>query len=150
MNDWRSIMSRGPRSRWSRRTAALAKRLDVAEHVCFAGDVPNASVPALIQQARLLAFPTWCESFGLPLAEALAMGAPAVAADIPACREVGGEAAAYYSPGDVGSLTGAMDDLLRFPEATLAMAELAYERGKMFSWRDNAIGVRQTLEKALS
>jgi len=137
-------------SRWSRRSAALAERLGVAERVCFAGDVPNAGVPLLIQQARLLVFPTWCESFGLPLAEALAMGAPAVAADIPACREVGADAAWYYAPGEVASLSAAIDDLLRFPEATAGMARLAYERGKHFDWRDNAVAVRQTLQKALA
>jgi glycosyltransferase involved in cell wall biosynthesis len=136
-------------SRWSRRSLALAERLGVAEHVCFAGDVRNVDVPALIQQARLLVFPTWCESFGLPLAEALAMGAPAVAADIPACREVGGDAARYYAPGDIASLTATIDDLLCFPEATTAMAERAHERGRMFHWRDNAMAVRQTLLKAV-
>src|SRR5437016_3469270 len=125
-------------SRWSRRSAGLARQLGVGEHVCFAGDVPNAKVAELIREARLLVFPTWCESFGLPLAEALAMGAPAVAADIPACREVGGDAAWYYSPGEVDSLSAAIDDLLRFPEATAGMARMAYERGKQFDWRDNA------------
>jgi alpha-1,3-rhamnosyl/mannosyltransferase len=136
-------------SRWSRRSVALARRLGVEEYVCFAGDVPNARIPELIQQARLLVFPTWCESFGLPLAEALAMGAPAVAADIPACREVGSDAAWYYATGEVGSMAAAIDDLLRFPEATAGMARRAHERGKQFDWRDNAVAVRQTLHKAL-
>jgi glycosyltransferase involved in cell wall biosynthesis len=136
-------------SRWSRRSAGLARQLGVGEHVCFAGDVPNTRVAELIRDSRLLVFPTWCESFGLPLAEALAMGAPAVAADIPACREVGGDAAWYYAPGDVDSLAKAIDDLLSFPEATAAMARSAYERGKLFDWRANAVAVRQTLEKAL-
>jgi glycosyltransferase involved in cell wall biosynthesis len=136
-------------SRWSRRSVALAERLGVRDRVCFAGDVPNARVPHLVQQARLLVFPTWCESFGLPLAEALAMGAPAVAADIPACREVGGDAACYYAPGEVASMAAAIDDLLRFPEATAGLARGARERGKQFDWRHNAVGVRQTLQKAL-
>src|SRR5262249_26575443 len=91
-------------SRWSRRSQSLARQLGVTERVCFAGDVPNTRVPEMIRQARVLVFPTWCESFGLPLAEALAMGAPAVAADIPACREVGGDAAGYYATGDAHSL----------------------------------------------
>jgi glycosyltransferase involved in cell wall biosynthesis len=127
---------------------AIAQRLGVAEHLWFAGDVPNAGIPALIQSARLLVFPTWCESFGLPLAEALAMGAPAVAGDIPACNEVGGEAARYYAPGEVSSLTVAIDDVLRSPQATAAMANRAYERGRMFQWRDNALGVHRMLLEA--
>jgi len=136
-------------SRWSRRSVALAKRSGVAESVCFAGDVPNEKVPTLIQQARLLVYPTWCESFGLPLAEALAMGAPAVAADIPACREVGGDAARYYTPGDPESLASVIGDLLASPESSRALAESAYVRGKKFQWRDNAVAVRETLVKAI-
>jgi glycosyltransferase involved in cell wall biosynthesis len=137
-------------SRWSRKSMALAQRLGVADRLCFAGDVPNAQIPALIQQARLLVFPTWCESFGLPLAEALAMGAPAVAADIPACREVGEHAARYYSPGDGHSLAEAIDDLLASPEKASALAEQAHERGRVFNWRDNAVGVRRSLLQAIA
>jgi glycosyltransferase involved in cell wall biosynthesis len=135
-------------SRWSQRSLALAERLGVAEAVCFAGDVPNRDVPALIQGARLLVFPTWCESFGLPLAEALAMGAPAVAANIPACREVGGEAARYYTAGDPASLAAAIDDLLDSRRSAAALAEAAYARGKIFGWRDNAVAVHRTLVEA--
>jgi glycosyltransferase involved in cell wall biosynthesis len=134
-------------SRWSRRSAALAQRLGVSERVAFAGDVPNLLVPELIKQARALVFPTWCESFGLPLAEALAMGAPAVAADIPACREVGGDAACYYAPGDADSLAAGLGALLGRDASELS--EKARARGEQFSWRDNAIAVRQTLERAM-
>lgn len=136
-------------SRWSRRSMALAERSGVADAVCFAGDVPNDRVPGLIQQSRLLVFPTWCESFGLPLAEALAMGAPAVAADIPACREVGGTAARYYAPGNPESLAGVIGDLLDSSESATALAEAAYARGKQFQWRDNALAVRDTLARAI-
>ncbi|HEY3061201.1 MAG TPA: glycosyltransferase family 1 protein [Chloroflexota bacterium] len=135
-------------SRWAGRSAALATSLGIEEHVQWAGDVPNARIPVLIQMARALVFPTWCESFGLPLAEALAMGAPAVAADIPACREVGGDAACYYAPGDASSLAGALDRLLS--EDTSGLSERARARGAAFSWRDNAVAVRQTLQRAMN
>jgi alpha-1,3-rhamnosyl/mannosyltransferase len=135
-------------SRFSRRSVALARRLGLSEQLCFAGDVPNVKVPELIQQARLLVFPTWCESFGLPLAEALAMGAPAIAADIPACREVGGDAALYYAPGDPVSLADAIGSLLASPESTRMLAAAAHVRGQGFDWRENALAVRGTLLKA--
>ncbi|MDQ6673614.1 MAG: glycosyltransferase [Chloroflexota bacterium] len=137
-------------SRWSRRSMALAERSGLADWVCFAGEVPNSRLPDLIQQSRVLVFPTWCESFGLPLAEAMAMGAPAVAADIPACREVGGAAARYYAPGDPRSLAAVIGDLLASREASRALAEAAYARGKQFQWRDNGIAVRETLVKAVN
>jgi alpha-1,3-rhamnosyl/mannosyltransferase len=147
--DLRLVLTGTPdESRFSRRSVALARRLGVLEQVCFAGDVPNAKVPELIQGARLLVYPTWCESFGLPLAEALAMGAPAVAADIPACREVGGNTALYYAPGDPVSLADAIRTLLGSPERSLELSAAAYARGAKFNWRDNAVAVRHTLLKA--
>ncbi len=136
-------------TRWSKRSARLAEQLGVADHVCFAGDIPNHKMPALMQQARVIVLPTWCESFGLPLAEALAMGAPAVAADIPACREVGGDGARYYAPGEPQSLADAIDALLTFTEQAEALARRGYERGRVFQWRDNALAVRQTLQRAV-
>jgi glycosyltransferase involved in cell wall biosynthesis len=137
-------------SRWSRRSARLAEQLGIADRVCFIGDIPNHKLPERIRLARVLIFPTWCESFGLPLAEALAMGAPAVAADIPACREVGGEAARYYTPGDAASLAEIVGALLDDPAAIADLATAAQEHGKQFSWRANAVLVRASLDKAIS
>ncbi len=136
-------------SRWARRTAELAGRLGVAERVDFVGAVPNGDVPRLIEEARLLVFPTWCESFGLPLAEALAMGAPALAADIPACREVGGEAACYYQPGSARSLSDAIACLLGDAALRQRYALAARARGAGFQWSANAAGVRRTLALSL-
>lgn len=135
-------------SRWSARTVALAARLGLSDAVCFAGDVPNPRVPELINAARLLVFPTWCESFGLPLAEALAMGAPAVAADIPACREVGGDAARYYAPGDAESLARAIEPILASRDTAQSLSLAARERGQTFTWRANAEAVHSTLARA--
>jgi glycosyltransferase involved in cell wall biosynthesis len=136
-------------SRWSRSSATLVSQLGLDGRVCFAGDVPNPLVPDLIGQAQLLVFPTWCESFGLPLAEALAMGAPAIAGDIPACREVGADAACFYAPGDAQSLARSIAGLLKDAPRRDALAEAAYERGRVFQWRDNAVLVRRTLERAV-
>jgi glycosyltransferase involved in cell wall biosynthesis len=76
------------------------------------------------------------------------MGAPAIAADIPACREVGGDAALYYAPGDPVSLADAIGSLLASPESTRMLAAAAHVRGQGFDWRENALAVRGTLLKA--
>lgn len=135
-------------SRWSARTVALADRLGISDAICFAGDVPNPRIPELINASRLLVFPTWCESFGLPLAEALAMGAPAVAADIPACREVGADAARYYAPGDAASLARTIEPILASRDVAQSLSAAALQRGQTFTWRTNAEAVRETLVRA--
>lgn len=59
----------------------------------------NAARP-LVAGARALLFPSFAEGYGLPMAEALAMGVPVIASDLPALREVGGDAATYLPPDD--------------------------------------------------
>lgn len=62
--------------------------------------LPDAAVAGLLQGARALLFPSFAEGYGLPLAEALALGVPAICSDLPALREVGGEAPEYLDPLD--------------------------------------------------
>lgn len=63
-------------------------------------DLPDDAVAGLLQGARALLFPSFAEGYGLPLAEALALGVPAICSDLPALREVGGDAPDYLSPLD--------------------------------------------------
>lgn len=135
-------------SPWAGRTAALARQLGLKERVHFRGDLPNEAIPGLVAEASAVVFPTWCESFGLPLAEALAMGAPAVAGDIPACREVGGDAALYYHPGSADSLADRVSVLLAEPARAAELARAARPRGASFRWRDTAAGTLESLRRA--
>ena len=64
------------------------------------GRLSDQEVAHLIQGATALLCPSFVEGFGLPLAEAMALGTPVLASDIPAAREVGGGAADYLHPLD--------------------------------------------------
>lgn len=62
--------------------------------------LPDTEVVRLLRGARALLFPSFTEGFGLPLAEALALGTPVLCSDIPVFREIGGDAAHYIDPLD--------------------------------------------------
>lgn len=64
------------------------------------GRMPDAALRALLRDARALLMPSFAEGFGLPVAEALAMGVPVLASDIAAHREAGGDAPDYLDPLD--------------------------------------------------
>ena len=69
-------------------------------HVVELGAVSDARLAGLMRECRALLMPSFEEGFGLPLVEALTLGAPVIASDIPAFREVAGEAATFLSPLD--------------------------------------------------
>lgn len=83
---------------------AAEQPANVIEH----NHLDDAAMRRLLGGARALLFPSRAEGYGLPLAEALAMGVPVVASDLPALREVGGDAAMYLSPDDVAGWTAAV------------------------------------------
>jgi len=64
-------------------------------------DLPDAEVAAHLANARALLAPSHAEASGLPAAEALALGCPVIAADLPAFRAVGGDAPDYLDPLDL-------------------------------------------------
>ena len=70
----------------------LARQCGVAERVKFLGAVDRERLPDLYASADAFVFASVTETQGLVLAEALAAGAPVIAADAPQVREVLGGA----------------------------------------------------------
>jgi glycosyltransferase involved in cell wall biosynthesis len=77
---------------------ALAGQTGVAPWVEFVGPFDRAEALRLYRGADIFVFPSLVESFGHPLAEAMAAGLPIAAADTPVNREVCGSAAVYFQP----------------------------------------------------
>ncbi len=78
----------------------LEKSPALQEHVVEVNDASDQDMIALLQHSKTLLFPSFAEGWGMPLAEALALGTPAICADIPALRECGHEYACYLDPLD--------------------------------------------------
>jgi len=60
----------------------------------------DPEVRDLIAGARAVLLPSFAEGFGLPVVEALALGAPVIASDLPALREAGGDVPEHLDPLD--------------------------------------------------
>jgi glycosyltransferase involved in cell wall biosynthesis len=111
---------------------------DLAPHVKLLGTVPDAELASLYAGAACFVMPSLHEGFGLPLAEAMAAGVPAVASDIPALREVGGEAVRYADPLDAESFVRAIRAALDDREGSQLRAAAARGRARRFRWEDTA------------
>ena len=72
--------------------------------VRFVGFVSPADLPGLYAAATVFAYPSELEGFGLPVAEAMAQGAPVVTSAGRSTEEVAGGAAVLVDPLDVDSI----------------------------------------------
>jgi len=78
----------------------LERCADLAGHVEERPGVTDDVLQALLAGARALLLPSFAEGFGLPVAEALCAGTPAICSDLPALREAGGPVPEYLDPLD--------------------------------------------------
>lgn len=67
-------------------------------HISILGYIEESQKWSLLKNARLLLLPSFMEGFGLPVAEALIMGIPAVVSDIPVFHELFGPSVEYVDP----------------------------------------------------
>jgi len=64
------------------------------------GRCSDAELDEHLRGARALLFPTLVEGYGLPLVEALALGTPVIASDLPVFHEIGQEVPDFIDPLD--------------------------------------------------
>jgi glycosyltransferase involved in cell wall biosynthesis len=76
---------------------------------------PDAALDLLSHAAALL-FPSLAEGFGLPILEALALGTPVVASDLPEIRSWTGAAVRHVPPGDTPAWVAAISAAVDAPE----------------------------------
>jgi len=117
---------------------ARAATGELAERVHLLGAVPYGDVRGWYAGASLFVFPSYLETFGHPLLEAMAMELPVVAADIPVFREIGGDAVRYADPMDDASLAAAMEEILQSAPLRADLAARGRARVAQFSWDRSA------------
>ena len=111
--------------------------------------VPNPSdekIQSLIEKATIFVFPSRIEGFGLPPLEAMSMGVPVSASDIPALREVLGDAAAFFNPNEASHLASVLSDLLVLSERRTSLIQKGFEQIKRYSWNKMAVDIQTIYE----
>ncbi len=95
--------------------------------------VPRDMLLRAIASARAVLFPSLHEGFGLPVLEALQLGAPVLTARTSSLPEVAGEAALFVDPYDVSSIAEGLRRLDTEPDLRARLQTLGPERAQLFS-----------------
>jgi glycosyltransferase involved in cell wall biosynthesis len=118
---------------WTPPQQAIIDQHQLAEAIEQRRGIDEAELARLYQTAAVVMQTSDAEGFGLPVAEALACGAAVVASDIPALREVGGDAAVFVAPGDASAFAAAAGRILSDPTSAPPLLQRLAQASR-FSW----------------
>jgi glycosyltransferase involved in cell wall biosynthesis len=132
---------------YAKRLRNLVAELGLEARVELAGRVDADRLAELYRRCAAFVFPSLVESFGMPLLEAMASGAPIACARAAAMPEIAGDAALYFDPMQPYEVAAAINRLLAEPSLAGELGRKAAERAKLFTWEAAAAATEAVLRR---
>lgn len=123
-------------------------RLAPEARLVFHNGASDAEYAELLAGATALVSASRAEGFGIPLVEAMRLGTPVVVSDIPIFREIGGDAALFFSPGDPDDLVRALADL-EADQVWRQQSARAVERAAHYTWAGSAATLLELMRRTV-
>lgn len=114
----------------------LARSSGVLQHWVELGYVPYEDLQDIYKSSGIFVFPSFTESFGHSLVEAMASGLPVVAADMPVNREVCEPAGLYFQTFDEEMLANLLKRIMNSKGELKTQSDLSLKRAEHFSWKN--------------
>ena len=131
------------RSLWTGdRISERIRALGIADDVFCPGHVTDAALEELYRRARVFAFPSIHEGFGIPPVEAMARGIPVLASNASAMPEILGDAALFTDPYDIDAMADGLERLLTDEALRADLIQRGRARAALYDWEHIA---RRTL-----
>ncbi|MHC1788869.1 glycosyltransferase family 4 protein [Solidesulfovibrio sp.] len=130
--------------------ARIVADLGIAEHLVFTGYVSDAELAWLYASCHAFLYPSLFEGFGLPVLEAMSLGAAVISSDATSLPEVAGDAAVLVDPLDVAGLAAAMARVSSDASLRDSLRQQARARAGLFSWEKTARIVAEAYARVIS
>lgn len=131
-----AIVGGGRHEKYAATLHSLAAGLGIASDVVFVGGIPLQETVPFYQAADVLVYPSFNETFGLPILEAMACGCPVVTSQVSSMPEVAGGAAILFDPRDPLAIAQAIVEAIGPGRDHLR--ELGLKRAGEFTWASAA------------
>lgn len=115
----------------------LASSLNIENRVIWLGYVPDDLLPNLYSEATAFIFPSLYEGFGLPLVEAMACCCPTISSNMASLPEIGGKAAHFFDPTEIGDMAEAIKKVCEDSEYRQTLAQRGKKHAKKFNWESS-------------
>lgn len=113
------------------------------QHIYHLDYLSDELVALFYARADVFVYPSYYEGFGLPVLEAMTLGAPVVASNTSSLPEITGDAAILIDPNDPNNLAEAIWEVINNSQMRQKLIQKGKERAKQYSWQQNA---RETLK----
>jgi len=113
----------------------LKKEIPLSNKVKHYSKIDNSKIKDFYDKCNVLVLPSYSETFGIVILEAMARGLPLVVSDLPAIREyiIEGINGYYFRPGDINKLATIILGLKNNPKKMLEMSKSNLEQIKSFT-----------------
>lgn len=106
--------------------------------IVLTGYVANTDLPAIYSQSELFLYPSLRESFGIPILEAMASGAPVITSNTSSMPEIAGKAGIMIDPYQPEQITTAMKIVSSEINLKAEMIREGILQATKFSWKTMA------------
>jgi glycosyltransferase involved in cell wall biosynthesis len=129
-------------------TYRLLKRSKWSSDIILTGSIPHKDLRLLYSSSVALVFVPWFEGFGIPAAEAMRCGTPAILSNTTSLPEIGGDAAFFISPENIPGIGDAMKRVVEDNQLRRLMTEKGFRISGRFTWDLCAESVWDSVKKA--
>jgi len=132
------VLAGGKGHNYDERIDFAVEDYSLQSDVTFTGFVDEADKPALFKASAVFCNPSLYEGFGITILEAMTLGVPVVASDIPPHREVAEDSIIYCSPAAPGELTEKLNSVIINEDLHQELAGKEMAQAQKFSWHKTA------------
>ncbi|MCU0318495.1 MAG: glycosyltransferase family 4 protein [Flavobacteriales bacterium] len=132
---------------WDERMKAAWAGMQHKDRVQFTGRLDQEDLRTALGGALALAFVSYFEGFGIPVAEAMRCGVPVLAAEATALPEVAGDAALYCDPFSVSSIAQGLYALQSDAVLRERLSAQGLKRAQRYTWENAANDLWASFER---
>ena len=123
------------------------KKRSLENKIKCLGYVSNEEKFALMKSALAFVYPSLYEGFGLPILEAMSLGAPVITSRISSLPEIAGDAALLIDPNNDGEIANALEKLWKDENLRNDFINKGKHQSAKFSWIKTAEQTLQTYKE---
>ncbi|MBN1405393.1 MAG: glycosyltransferase family 4 protein [Candidatus Omnitrophica bacterium] len=144
--DWQFVKI-GP---FNKKQASYIKNNNLAgqiRHFPFIDLADTRKIVEIYNCAGSLAYPSFCEGFGLPIIEALSCGLPVACSDIPPFKEIAKDSAVFFDPKNKEALIAAIENCFNDQSAREKLIQNGLSAAAKYTWKKCAESTYKVYEE---